>query len=514
MSDWSEGYVSDIGYTYGYYLELNPNRIPFALLNHRLAHGEVVTACELGFGQGVSTAVHAAASNVQWYGNDFNPAHAAFAQELAKISGSDAKLYDDAFVDFCQRSDLPDFDFIALHGIWSWISDENRVVIVDFIRRKLKVGGVLYISYNTLPGWAAFVPMRHLLNEYVDYMAADGSGIVPKIDSALSFFESMLAVNPAYGRANPLVKERFASLKEGNRHYLAHEYFNRDWHPMHFRTLANWLKPAKLDFACSAHFIDFIPSANLQEDQKELLRGISDPYFRESVRDFIVNQQFRRDYWIKGPRQLSPLQQLEALRQQSVVMIGLAQRFDLKVRGAAGEAKLSEEIYRPVINALADHTVKTIGELETTLCPTVISFAQLIEVITVLTGAGLIVSAQDETTVKAVRQKTQRLNHHLMERARGDGALDVLSSPVTGGAISVDRFSQLYLRALNAGHQTPEALAQEVWRDVAGQGLRLTKSGKTLETEEENIAELTIQAQVFLTEQLPRLVGLGVAQDV
>ena len=116
MSDWSEGYVADIGYTYGYYLELNPNRIPFALLNHRLAHGEVATACELGFGQGVSTAVHAAASNVQWYGNDFNPAHAAFAQELARVSGSDAKLYDDAFVDFCQRSDLPVFDFIALHG--------------------------------------------------------------------------------------------------------------------------------------------------------------------------------------------------------------------------------------------------------------------------------------------------------------------------------------------------------------------------------------------------------------
>ena len=75
MSDWSEGYVADIGYTYGYYLELNPNRIPFALLNHRLAHGEIATACELGLGQGVSTAVHAAASNVQWYGNDFNPAH-------------------------------------------------------------------------------------------------------------------------------------------------------------------------------------------------------------------------------------------------------------------------------------------------------------------------------------------------------------------------------------------------------------------------------------------------------
>lgn len=56
-------------------------------------------------------------------------------------------------------------------------------------------------------------------------------------------------------------------------------------------------------------------------------------------------------------------------------MIGLAQRFDLKVRGAAGEAKLSEEVYRPVIDLLADHTVKTIGELEAALCPAVISWS-------------------------------------------------------------------------------------------------------------------------------------------
>jgi SAM-dependent methyltransferase len=66
-------------------------------------------------------------------------------------------LFDESFAEFASR-DLPEFDYIGLHGIWSWISDENRAVIVDFIRRKLKVGGVLYISYNTLPGWAPLPP--------------------------------------------------------------------------------------------------------------------------------------------------------------------------------------------------------------------------------------------------------------------------------------------------------------------------------------------------------------------
>ena len=103
-----------------------------------LAFPEVRTACELGFGQGLSTNIHAAASLVEWHGTDFNPAEAAFAQETAVASGSNAKLYYQAFADFCNRSNLPDFDFIGLHGIWSWINDQNRSIIVDFVKRKLR----------------------------------------------------------------------------------------------------------------------------------------------------------------------------------------------------------------------------------------------------------------------------------------------------------------------------------------------------------------------------------------
>jgi len=33
MTDWTSGYVADIGYTYGYYTEHNPLRIQRAFLN-------------------------------------------------------------------------------------------------------------------------------------------------------------------------------------------------------------------------------------------------------------------------------------------------------------------------------------------------------------------------------------------------------------------------------------------------------------------------------------------------
>ena len=118
--------MADIGYTYGYYPELNPINTSTSLLYGAVVPPKVASACELGFGQGVSVNVHAAASAVQWWGTDFNPAQAGFAQELAAASGAQAALFDESFAEFCARPEVPAMDYIGLHGIWSWISDENR----------------------------------------------------------------------------------------------------------------------------------------------------------------------------------------------------------------------------------------------------------------------------------------------------------------------------------------------------------------------------------------------------
>jgi hypothetical protein len=60
VSDWTDGYVADIDYTYGYFGELNPLRTALLFLNAGLMPPKIQTACELGFGQGVSVNVHAA----------------------------------------------------------------------------------------------------------------------------------------------------------------------------------------------------------------------------------------------------------------------------------------------------------------------------------------------------------------------------------------------------------------------------------------------------------------------
>jgi len=511
MSDWTAGYVADIGYTYGYYTELNPLRLRLAFLHSGIAFPEVGSACELGFGQGMSANIHATASHTEWSGTDFNPSQAGFAQELASVSGSGAQLYDQAFAEFCGRTDLPEFDYIGIHGIWSWISDANRAVIVDFIRRKLKVGGVLYISYNTQPGWAAIAPMRDLLTEHSEVMGLAGQGIVSRIDGALAFAEKLLDTNPGYARANPKVSDRIKKIKEQNRNYLAHEYFNRDWLPMPFSKMAEWLAPTKLSYACSAHYLDQIDAVNITDEQNLLLKEIPDAMFRQSVRDFMVNQQFRRDYWVKGARTLSQIEQLESARAQRMILVQSPDDVLFKINTSLGEVAMQEAIYRPILDVLADHQPKSLGQIEQAIKGKGIRFDQLLQAVMIFAGSGVLLPAQDETVAGKTRKNTDKLNAYLINRARFSGDIIYLASPVTGGGITVGRFQQLFLLARSQGKKQPAEWAQFAWQVLAAQGQRILKEGKPLESEAENMAELSGQATTFAEKQMPILKALGVA---
>ncbi|NVD96503.1 class I SAM-dependent methyltransferase [Massilia sp. BJB1822] len=512
MPDWSAGYVADIAYTYGTYSELSPMRARLAFLHAGLVFPEVRTCCELGFGQGMSINIHAASSDCAWYGTDFNPSQAGFAQELASASGAQAHLYDQAFAEFCRREDLPDFDSIGLHGIWTWISDENRAVIVDFIRRKLKLGGVLYISYNTQPGWAAMVPMRDLLTEYSQVMGAPGKGIAPRINDALQFAERLLSSEPAFLAANPQIAAKIEGMKKLDRSYLAHEYFNRDWLPMSFSSMTKWLEPAKLNFACSAHYMDHIDVANFSPEQSKILDEIADPSLRQTVRDFLVNQTFRRDYWVHGARQLSQQAQREKWLAQRMLLAIPRHLLSLKANTARGEVDLHERVYRPVIDCLADYQPKSVEQIARTCEAQGVTLSEVIQALFILAGTLQVQPVQDEDSIARARPLTDKLNRKLCQLAAEGLEQSALASPVTGSAVTADRFHQLFLLAYQDGQRTPQDWAHFANGILQSLGQRILIEGKAAESDQEQLAELERRAGKFGEFLLPIFKALGVAR--
>lgn len=513
-TSWTDGYVAELDYTHGYYREMAPLHLELAAISkmQAVSRARPLRYLELGFGQGLSLNIHAAATGGEYWGTDFNPTQAANAQEMARASGANVTVLDQSFAELHARTDLPQFDFIALHGIWSWISDENRKIIVDIARQRLAVGGLLYISYNTMPGWAAAIPLRHLMSLYLKLASGEAQGLRGRIDGALGFAEKVVDSNALYFRANPAVAERLKGMKGHNRHYLAHEFFNADWHPMPFSDAAALLEEAKLSFAASADLMAHIDAVNLTAQQQQLLAELNHPMLRESVRDYCENQQFRRDVFVKGARSITTQQQTETLRQWRFVLKTPRSDISLKIKGAAGEAQLQANVYDPLIEALGSqgYAPKSIEMLMADPVLKSISVAQISQALVVLTGLGYVGPAQSDAEIAAATKATTALNQHILEKAVYSADINFMASPVTGGGIAVGRIQQLVLRSIGRGKTTPEEWAQDIWPMIEAQGQRLMRDGKSLQTAAENIAELKSMGEEFARTRLPILVAMKV----
>jgi SAM-dependent methyltransferase len=510
MSSWTAGYVTELTYTHGFYRELSPSVLEMVALSRGIrapsADGPLVI-CELGCGQGFSANLLAAVNpGIQYHAIDFNPAQISDARKLASDAGTaNVHFHEGSFDELMINSDLPKyFDIISLHGVWSWINANNRSCVVDFIRNRLRAGGLVYLSYNTLPGWAAVMPLRRL---FVDHAATTTGPILPRIEQALAFAKQVLDVNPVYSRVNPVVIERLEKIQAQPRSYLAHEFFNKDWNPFYFSDVHSEMNEAKLSYVGSANLLDHIDAVNLTVDQQRLLAGVSDPAQRETIRDYMVNQQFRRDVFVKGSVRYSPVAVRDRWLDMRFALSTNRSDIPLTVKGAVGEASLQRDVYEPILDELASDP-RTLRQIMSEKRVSDLGWVRLTQAMTVLVGSGHVQVALDLQGETERVRRARAFNAILMNLARATPDLQCLASPVTGNGIGVDRFQQLFLLARNEKNSDPPAFS---WNIINSTGQKLIKDGVNLESPEENIAELRSRYSFFVEKMFPVLQKLGIA---
>ena len=263
--------------------------------------------CELGCGQGITATVVAASHPAaHCVAIDANPVHIDAARALATSAGVGnvefCALDFAAAFDLACRADWAPFDCIVAHGVYSWVEPIVQAQMRRFIERFLAPGGLVFVSYNTLPGWAADMPFQHLVHA----LAAGAGG-----DSGDRFTQAMAAVlglrdaGAAALRASPTVAnwEREHPLRPSG--YYPHEYLASAWQPRYVddvrREFAGiGLVPAGSATICE-NFDDFV----LTQAARTQLAAIPDDDARELARDYFLWQRFRQDVFVRAPKPLS-----------------------------------------------------------------------------------------------------------------------------------------------------------------------------------------------------------------
>lgn len=506
MPDWGEGYVVDLDYTRGYFRELSPSLLRFVALLGSVEAPQVgrYTYYELGCGNGYSTALHAAADPQGIFcGMDFNPTHIHNARALAKEAGiGNVRFLEKSFAELIEQ-DVEEADIITLHGVWSWVGGEQRKQILEFIRRRLKPGGLVYVSYNCLPGLAPVAPLQRLLNEHAGLGAGDR---IEKVRRSMDFVVRLQKADARFFALNPLAATRLADMGRHDPHYLAHEYYNANWSPFYHADVAREFASAKLAFVGSATLIDNFNQFVIKPELAQIAAEIPDRALAETVKDFARNQVFRKDVYTRGAPKAAPPQLEETLARTRFALIRPRTSCRLQATTPAGEVTLQAEAYAPVLDALA-RAPMTFDDLSRAPECAKLDRPRLRQAVFGMAALGNILPALPAADEGNRRKYTDRFNQAVLG-APVVGALDTyLASPVLGAGVAVNLIDRIFLGATQG---EGEAIAR-AHAAVATGGLKLRKAGKLLESDADIEAHIQDRARFFFDHFLPFLRLLGVS---
>jgi SAM-dependent methyltransferase len=510
MSDWGSGYVTDTAYVYDFCRLQAPAMLRLAALAGGVAApgepGEDLVWCDLGCGQGYTANLVAAANpSARVFGFDFNPGHISNARALARAAGlSNVAFREASFEELLADQSLPEFDVICMHGVFSWVSPENRAAIVALLRKRLKAGGLLYVSYNCMPGWAAVAPLRRIFAQH--FAPGTGGSSQRGAERALAYWESLRGVDPRFIRVFPGVESQMARLKNTPSAYFAHEMLNSHWEAFSFSEVAAELAHAKLAYVGSAHLADGVDRLNFTPEQLEFLASLGDPMLAEATRDMILGRQFRRDIFVKGFVAQSPARQRAAWLSTRFALTTPGAELALEFETVLGKHKFHPAAHVPLLDVLRKGPI-VLGDALEQAFGREANLASTMDLVKVLVGRGDLQPTLSAAGDAARAASTRAFNAAVLAQASEGAELFYLASPVTGGGVRVDRLTQLYLLARRKHPGDIEELVKKLAQGAVLQG----EDGKPLAPEEAQ-ASLKQKLARIEADVAPLLLQLGIGQ--
>ena len=470
---WAAGYNNSVAYTTGFYQEQSPTWLKAALVMQRIAppaDGKF-TYCELGFGQGLTSLILAATHpEGEFYACDFNPVHVVAASSIrddAKLSN--LTLLENSFGQLADgEADLPMFDFVTMHGIVSWVSDETRAQIVRFLARYLKPGGVVQISYNAMAACAQVQPLQRLLTTHAKNRGENWAG-------AAAFAQQLVEHGAQHFLRNPDAAARINSFASADPRYLVHEYMHEQWTPFHFTDIAKELSDAKLVFAGSARYVFMSPVAWLTNEQNEVMNSITDPLFAEEVRDYFCNRSFRSDIFVRGKVALNDVRLREHAKHVHLWANPKAE-YQPAIKLEHATVTRNEAAHKPFFDILR-RSEMTLDRLLDAPELAVHGIDGIMQIVRLSLAVG-------ETHIRygdvQPRAASDRLNSVLLDRAERGDKWDALASPRFAGGVPVGLLDQLLIAPLRSKRDAKRAITGEIDELVAHVERSLANSGLNL----------------------------------
>jgi len=516
-SDWTQGYVTEVLYTEHFFRELSP-----AWMNYVAVLGGCqprpldpgFTYMELGCGLGQTVTLLAGAHpQGRFYGVDFNPAHIDWARRYAGQAGiTNVEFLERSFLDLTSQ-EVPECDFIVLHGVYTWVGPAVRAGIQRIIRERLKPGGLVYNSYNCLPGWAADSPLQKLVFEMARHLTGDAS---QRTQAALKAVEELVGAKFAYFAATPTAGKMAAKMAERNANYLAHEFLNEHWTPFYSSDVADEMANAKLSFVGSATLAENHLELLGGEDLQAKIKAQPSQRLRQLFQDLAQNQRFRRDVFVRGHAQLNRAGIQRNMESQVFGAFRDLTPVTNVAKVARGEVKFDEKAFPGLKEALGQGTWSA-ADLRKEMTARKLAHLDVERTLNLLAATGIALPCAVASRSPAMPATPKQIKIPLaVNRALLNRMVDTLApgnvvSTLAGNALGIDPIFAVIMVLGQQPWKSKDELREKLVGEVKRRRIRFSKPAKE-EKPLDDVARAGQFFERFWSEEAPVLHRLGVIE--
>ena len=205
------------------------------------------------------------------------------------------------------------FDYIICHGVFSWVAPRVQDKILELSSRHLSTNGVLYISYDALPGSKIREAIREILL-FARY------GIGAEDDPELSFARvnallHFMADGPRnLNTYNETVQKERARALESGAAALIHERLTNDYAPTYLHHFLKRAEAFGFQFLAEADFFD-LEQKRLTPDATKFLNAIAgdNRVLREQYAGFATGRAFGQTLLCRNDVQIDQALQVDRI---------------------------------------------------------------------------------------------------------------------------------------------------------------------------------------------------------
>ncbi len=183
------------------------------------------------------------------------------------------------------------FDFIICHGTFSWVERDVQEKILELSARCLAPRGLVYVSYNTYPGWHFRGLVREMMCYHVRRFAEPGARAREARDILSFMAASAQGIEPVY---SSLLRQELDYITARNDSYLLHDHLESENEPVYFQDFVDRAARQGLQFVSEVQNTS-IPVESLPPGIADgLERLANDDIEYEQFLDFVINRRFRQ----------------------------------------------------------------------------------------------------------------------------------------------------------------------------------------------------------------------------